>query len=451
MALGALPLGELVDELATLAAQISAGMCRWLELVGEFDRRETWAHWGYGTCGEWLAWRCALTPRSAREHVRVARGLAGLPLIRAAFSRGELSYAKVRALTRVAVPKKEPELLELAAALTAAQLERALRAYRTAAIEDARELHEQEKFSWHWDDDGSLVLHGRLAPEDGALLLRALDAAREGLREADHEQNRGSAEPRPEERRLTNVDALVALADTALAHKDAVRTGGDRCQIVVHLDEAALTGTDDGACTLEEGPPLAPETALRLACDATLVTVGNRTGPILDLGRKRRTVSSALRRILVLRDRGCRFPGCENHRFLDAHHIHHWAHGGKTKPENLLLLCRRHHRLLHEGGYTIDRHQRFHDRHGRPIPPVPRQPPGKLAALHETISNLDATPNTLRNGFGDRMDLGLAVHALLGIIGPKTGTAEWPGFLRKPLEPGRTANSPPGPASPFCA
>src|SRR5256885_16827529 len=91
-----LPLDELQDEIATLASHIYAGACRWLELVGELDRRGSWADWGCGSCAEWLAWRCALTPRAAREHVRVARRLSELPLIRDAFSRGELSYAKVR-------------------------------------------------------------------------------------------------------------------------------------------------------------------------------------------------------------------------------------------------------------------------------------------------------------------------------------------------------------------
>src|SRR5437899_11654834 len=115
-----LSLDELEDELATLASHVAAGMCRWLELVGELDRRGNWG-WRTGSCAEWLAWRCALLPRTAREHVRVARRLLELPRVRAAFSRGELSYAKVRALTRVATAGSEEELLELARALTASQ------------------------------------------------------------------------------------------------------------------------------------------------------------------------------------------------------------------------------------------------------------------------------------------------------------------------------------------
>jgi hypothetical protein len=122
------PMAMLEDELAALASHLAAGMCRWLELVCELDRRAGSAD--EGATAKWLAWRCALDPRTAREHVRVARRLAELPLIRAAFARGQLSYAKVRALTRVAEERFEEELLQLAFAMTAAQLERALGGYR---------------------------------------------------------------------------------------------------------------------------------------------------------------------------------------------------------------------------------------------------------------------------------------------------------------------------------
>lgn len=189
-----LSMEELQDELATLAAHIYAGTCRFLELLGEIDRRGTWADSGCGSCAEWLAWRCALMPRAAREHVRVARRLPELPLIHAAFARGEISYAKVRALTRVAEPDSEEELLALGRVLTAAQLERAVRAFRRVSAADAARQHEEERVGYWWDDDGALVIRGRLAPEDGALFLRALDAMRESLWERGEEE-RGSAEP----------------------------------------------------------------------------------------------------------------------------------------------------------------------------------------------------------------------------------------------------------------
>src|SRR3990170_3355498 len=246
-------------------------MCRWLELVAETDRRGCWADEGRGSCGEWLAWRCGLAPRAAREHVRVASRLVELPLVHEAFSRGELSYAKVRALSRVAEPESEAELIELASALTAAQLERAVRAYRRVSSEEARDLHEDAHLSASWDDDGSLVIRGRLAPEDAALFLRALEAARDVLRE---DAGRGSAEPRP---RPTNAEALVAMADAALGH-EAGRSGGERYHVVLHVDAAALAHDDEGGCALEEGPAIAPETARRLACDASVVQMSERRG-----------------------------------------------------------------------------------------------------------------------------------------------------------------------------
>ena len=185
-----LSLQELEDELTTFAAHLAAGMCRWLAVVGELDRRLGSTAWR--SCAELIAYRCALTPRAAREHVRVARALPGLPLIREAFARGELSYAKVRALTRVATAENETGLLPLAEVLTAAQLERALRAYRRVSTREARDLQDYEELSWHWDEDGALVLHGRLAPEDGALFLKALEASREQLWRAEQPEERGS-------------------------------------------------------------------------------------------------------------------------------------------------------------------------------------------------------------------------------------------------------------------
>src|SRR5438105_9692548 len=216
-----LELGELESELATLAAHLSAGTCRWLELVGELDRRGGWAVEGAGSCAAWVAWRCGLTPRSAREHVRVARRLAGLPRTRAAFAHGVLSYAKVRALTRVATAESEGELLELAGVLTAAQLERTVRAYRRVTAAEAREQLADTYLSVSWNADGSLELQGRLAPEDGALLLRARwrrSATRAGRRGAvprnrgrpGRRRRRWSRSPRRRSRTPARADRVVS-------------------------------------------------------------------------------------------------------------------------------------------------------------------------------------------------------------------------------------------------
>jgi hypothetical protein len=200
------------------------------------------------------------------------------------------------------------------------------------------------------------------------------------------------------------------VADAALRQEGA-RSGGDRYQVVVHVDERALAGDEARGCALADGPALAAETVRRLACDAAIVRASERRGAPLGVGRKTRTIPAALRRALALRDRRCRFPGCEN-RHVDAHHVRHWARGGETALDNLVLLCRRHHRLVHEGGYAVDERRRFYDPRGRPITPVRRPPPGSVGELLERNRGLSVTPRTCKSGGGDPLDLGLAVAAL---------------------------------------
>jgi hypothetical protein len=411
-----LSLDDLTDELTTHAGHMAAGMCRYLELVAECDRRGVGA--GFGSTAEWLAWRCGLNPRSARAHIRVARALEELPLVHAAFARGELSYAKVRALTRVRRPEHEDDLLELAKTLTASQLERALRTYRRATTEEAKEAHEAERLTYYWDEDGSLVVHGRLAPEDGVLFLKALDVAREKVWnerravEAAAVEGCGPAGPR----RPSNVDALVAAADSALAHEGKGRIGADRFQVVIHVEQETLAKGGEGSCLLADGPAIAPETARRVSCDASIVTLIERNGESLGVGRKTRRISLALRRALRARDGCCRFPGCTN-THADAHHIQHWADDGTTELRNLVLLCRRHHRLVHEGGWTVDHRHRFVNAHGVPVPDAAPHPPGSLDELLAANSYYEIDPETLEGGYGGRMDLVSATRALRDALG----------------------------------
>ena len=403
---------QLEEELAAQAAHVDAGLCRLLELAAECERRMPWADEGT-TFAAWLAWRCSLLPRQAREHERVGKSLAELPMIRSAFARGEVSYAKVSVLTRIAESETEERLLELAEVMTASQLQRAVGAYRQLSRKEAAEQHEREFLDYFWTDDGSLSMRARLAAEDGALVLRALEAGREALWE------RGRADSSSEEHaRPSNAEALVATADLALARSDRERTSGDRYQVVVHVDAQTLAEVVDGRCELADGRPLAAETARRLSCDGSLVELHERNGEPLSLGRKRRTISPALRRALAARDRGCRFPCCENRRFVDGHHVRHWSQGGETSLDNLVSLCRRHHRLLHERGYSVrfdeEGEARFTNQYGLAIPSVPRPPPSHRDALRDRHRHLRllVDGNTCKNGTGDRMDLSLAVQAI---------------------------------------
>jgi hypothetical protein len=419
---------ELERELREQAAHVDAALCRLIELEAECEQRLDWSSDG-ATFAGWLAWQCSLLPRAAREHERIGRRLAELPLIRAAFSRGELSYGKVSVLVGVAEPATEEGLLELAEALTVSQLARCLAAYRRVSAAEAAEKQECEFLDCFWSEEGWLSLRGRLAAEEGAVFLRALEAARDVLWERRRAEQPDGAEaeaqgPFADAMRVSNTEALVALAELALARPDGDRSGGERYQVVVHVDAETLAADAEGRCGLDDGQPLAPETARRLACDASVVELREQEdGSLLSLGRKRRTVSPALRRALVARDRGCRFPGCDRTRFVDAHHVQHWARGGETNLENLVLLCRRHHRLVHERGYTLetagDGSAKFRNQYGIVIPNVPpRSPPssssGTLRDQHRR-QGLTIDADTCRNGMGDRMDLALSVDAIIAI------------------------------------
>ena len=174
------------------------------------------------------------------------------------------------------------------------------------------------------------------------------------------------------------------MARTAISHRPAESTG-DEHQVVVHVDAAALAHDGEGACELEHGPALPPETARRLGCDASVVRILERDGRPLSIGRKTRALSPALRRALRSRDRTCRFPGCCQHRYLHAHHIEHWAHGGRTDLSNLIQLCSHHHRLVHEEGYTVEKRAGgallFRRPDGAVVPAVPPAPQGESTVL----------------------------------------------------------------------
>lgn len=388
---------------------------------------------GAKSCGDWLSWRCGIAPRAAREHVRVARRLAELPLVREAFGRGELSYSKVRAICRVAGPNTESQLLMTAQHATAAQLERLVRAYRgvvSTQIEQANRTHVGRYVDWQWEEDGSLSLRAHLPPEDGALVLKALAAARDQLRGQDHRSRSGSAEPpdsepqdaeSPEHRTPNNADALASMAETLLARGPSQRAGGERYQLVVHVERQALSDdAADACCELDNGPALPAETARRLACDASLVPIVEQGGRPLSVGRKTRTIPPALRRALHSRDGGCCFPGCGQRRFVDAHHVEHWAKGGETKLSNLLLLCRRHHRLVHESGFRVSRSAgggaTFTRPDGRRVPAVPRNRPGTGEELRrlKQRAGLEITMETpVAQSAGEHLDHGEAIEGLL--------------------------------------
>jgi Domain of unknown function (DUF222) len=253
------PLELIERRIESLAAAMTASMAEWIELVGEFDRREGWANTGCRSTSEWVAWRCAVLPRAAREHVRVARTLPELPQIREAFFAGELSYSKVRALTRIAEAESEAELLELARHATAAQLERIVRAARRCSAIEADAVHQLCHVSWSWNpDDGTLELSAKLPPEDGAMLIEALEAARSAL--AEQRRRDGSAEPpkdspaggSAEPLRPSNAECLAAVAELAHSRPPSASTA-----------PAAASATSSwSTSTPRPSPPINPAPAI---------------------------------------------------------------------------------------------------------------------------------------------------------------------------------------------
>ena len=603
------------NQIAQAAACIQAATYELLVLIRQFDERAAWE--GFASCAHWLSWRIGLAPGPAREHVRVARALANLPLLSAAMQRGQVSYSKVRAVTRVATPETEQDLLDLALAGTAAHVEQVVRSWRrvdrAAEAAEDRQQHDSRALDTWVDDDGMVVVRGRLTPEVGAVLRRALDAALDAAPSpvdadgAAADTADGMA-PNVSQRR---ADALGTVAECALAGGLDKGTAGDRYQVVVHVDADTLTADDadrpeaaatapcpsdgpgDTGTTASDGPnirtpprssdgtgnagtragyepdartppcpsdrngqdedeaalttnggaaapapyvpagtygrcsagadqtadetappagqaaaplrsnaapatpvssptaprvsrartasaatqppnppcadtpqpatvrptthhaipcagvpvtpqpaterPAAPtrgqsaldeaggirvsaETARRLACDAAKVTMHHGpAGEVLNVGRRTRTLSPALRRALAARDRHCRFPGCTATR-CDGHHIRHWAHGGATALDNLVLLCRRHHRAVHEEGFGVslgeDGEAHFVRPDGQPLPEAPAAPTVTGAPLAPVTARLARAgirfgPHTATPAWqGERLDVDWAVSVL---------------------------------------
>ena len=343
---------ELDRGIVNLAAHINAATYELLVLVRQFDERAGWLKWGLANCAEWLHWRCDLSMSAAREKVRVAHALKVLPAITAGFANGELSYSKVRPLTRVARPDNEESLLSFALKTTASRVEercRELRCGTVASVDEANRAHCCRSLRMHRDADrGMMTITVELPLETGELLEKALDRARDSTASQ-------TPELVDESWSVQQADALVTVANAYLSgNSEKAACVSDNYQVTIHVDRSALTH-GDGRSSL----PI--ESVKRLCCDGdAVVIVENEDGEPLSVGRKTRTVPTAIKRALRARDKGCSFPGCHHKRFVDAHHIQHWSAGGETSLDNLMLLCSRHHRLVHEGGFCIERD--FQDR-----------------------------------------------------------------------------------------
>jgi hypothetical protein len=415
----------LANEITELCSCLYAAEYQLLVKIREFDENGYWGAPGLMSCAHWLNFKCGMGMNAARERVRVARALVELPKISAAFESGSLSYSKVRAMTRIASPENEEFLLNIARHGTAYHVETLVRKYRRVQtqrdVDTANAIHVTRELSYYWDEDGALVFHGRVPAEQGALILKALEMQMEKqFQESTHSDVSAETPEAPEARSpvaARRADALVEIAESYMNSGPVANSTADRYQLIVHVSEESNW--------LDDGPHVSAETSRRLGCDCGVIRVNeSEIGEPLSIGRRSRLVPPAIRRALRLRDDGCCFPGCTRKQFVDAHHIEHWSAGGETSLENLVQLCREHHRLVHEGGFSCERAVSgeivFKDARQRPLPHwsvLPRRNPEEEAVnhLHKRFDHLGIVADTCVPDWyaGDTCDWQMAVDGLL--------------------------------------
>lgn len=349
-------LDELADRIALIAASVDVATHQLLTHVREFDVRDGWAAHGALSCAHWLSWKCGIAMGAAREKVRVAHALGELPRMDEALKLGELSFSKVRALTRVGTAENEEKLVAIGRQTTASQLEKVCRLMEQIQPRDATKDEERRWLRVRDVPGGMVRVEAQLRPEEAARVVAALDVFA------------GTAEER--------ADALMTMAEATLRGDQPQRPP---VEVVLHIDAATLAGNHDGT-----GVPA--ETSRRLLCDAGIVpALDDEEGRTLELGRKSRVFSGALRRALLVRSRGrCEFPGCTHDRYLEAHHVVHWIDGGETSMANGAILCSTHHKRVHEGHFKVvatPNGPEFLRADGRPVVQV--APPPRAVMLPE--------------------------------------------------------------------
>ncbi len=422
-------------QITLLAGQINAANHRLLKLIAEFDQRKAWS--GGGTvrsCAHWLNWKCGIALVAAREKVRVANA------------------------------RNEDYLLHIARHGTASHVEGLVRRYRKVRQQDDEALERRQdserQLVYYQDDDGMWIIHAKLPPEAGALVVKAIEAVAAPEQEEKQTALRADSAARKEVENdsaesfseaveaeaptgfqellsHTRADALVTITEHFLAtcgNRGQWRglKGSERCQVVLHVDIDTLRqhGKEPGPqhehCHFDEKPWVSPSTAGRLCCDASLVTVlEDKSGKVLNVGRRSRTVPAPIGRALRERDKTCRFPGCCEARYIDAHHIQHWADGGETSLDNLVTLCRYHHRQLHAGSYSIAVRKHSPDAlfvfttpsdrriEESVFPQFPHDSAESSAAVLRRLAPSITASTCITRWQGENCDYGMAVDALL--------------------------------------
>ena len=428
---------DLESSITGLTANLNAAIFKQLMMIAEFDRRQGWGEEGVRSCAHWLNWRCGVSLVAAREKLRVGHALQHLPQTRQAIASGQLSYSKARAITRVATVDNEACLLSYARYGTASQLDQTVRLYRKQYVgangevidpvkaerQHAMQQHDQRQVDVHWDESGCLQIRARLTAEQGTVVLKALEAAVESLKEAEPEtieQENASAgvcsgiKSASSVHQHRSADALVMIANHSLHTNTANTNTSDRYQVVVHVDSQVLSGesitkpTSEPDCYIEKQVALPVESARRLSCSCKIVSAITDGSEPLNIGRSTRAISTPIRRALAIRDGRCQFPGCDCNRHLDAHHIVHWSNGGETSLDNLIEVCHYHHVRLHEGGFSVRRMETGELRFYKPDGTVLSSQPNLVKS--KTI--LDDSTEKLWSWNGDSMDYDIATYCL---------------------------------------
>ncbi len=424
------PTERLEAETCSFASTLAAANCRWLLLVGELDRRESWRSWGCRGMAHWLSWKCGLAGPTAREQLAVARRLVELPAITAEFAAGRLSYSKVRALIRAATPETEPHLIDLARTSTAEQLERIVGSYlgcaESASTADAQARAQQRRGVWFKGARGGTYrLSAELSERDYKILKARLDELAVDIPADTVADANDPAAAR-------KLDALVRLAEGPEPAELTVHVHIDVADVpepeVIQPDvpepdssERESASADALRARQQQVRHRRAAAYLRLiGCDGRISLDLDQRGSPIDLGRTRRHPSRQLRRAVLHRDGyRCRWAACD-HRAEHVHHLRAWIDGGPTDAANLVSVCRYHHRMLHPGGWkilgdpTVVGQLRFTDgaRHfGERPDPAPDASADALRGF--PTADLEAT-------IYDPLDLDLAVTALVGLLGPPT-------------------------------
>jgi hypothetical protein len=325
-----------------------------LATIAEIDRRRSYEDEGFLSTTSWLRDRFRISGGEAKRWVELARRLAELPDVARTLAEGDISldHARLLAAASTAHPEQfetdHKVLIDAARDLSPTNLRKALDYWRQASDAEATETEHERRHSRRYFH-ASVTLGGMVRydgdgdPEGGATVIAALNAVMEPW-SLDRGDDRTTGQRRH--------DALVEIARHFLDSGEAELSGGERPHITLTVDLPTLEGRAGRTCELDDTGVISPEAARRLACDAGVSRVITK-GPSepLDIGRRTRTIPPAIRRALVVRDGGCTADGCDRPpRWTDAHHLIHWADGGPTSLDNLVLLCRRHHRMAHGQG-----------------------------------------------------------------------------------------------------